>query len=337
MKFLCIRGMSAQRPVLLGFAPASLLKKLSFADVLDQDSQRGYQRRFNTHHSLDFRRYIQTEHGSTIPLTLNIRPREDSAWKIVPLDGQRVQLEIAEGATEIFSQVDCQHRLGHLADIDLELPFMCFIGLDAREEMEIFNVINSKAKGLSTSLLDFHDAQLCKNLALDRPELFIALFLNQDTRSPWHRQLDIGGTTTTGPSRRASLRGMQKGIKRFLSKTSILKSKSTEDAAEIVLAFWAAISLVLSNAWSKPRNHVLTKGIAVYALMDIASDMYAEAKQQHCDRDYFAAALSDFALDFDWSTDGPLKGFGGEGGVKEAVQLIRDARRKGRFRMVSGG
>ena len=30
MKFHCIRGMSAQRPVLLGFAPASVLKKLSF-------------------------------------------------------------------------------------------------------------------------------------------------------------------------------------------------------------------------------------------------------------------------------------------------------------------
>jgi hypothetical protein len=88
-------------------------------------------RRFNVHHSLDFRRYIKTAHGSTIPLTLNIRPREDGAWKIVALDGQRVRLEIAEGATEIFSQVDCQHRLGHLADIDLELPFMCFIGLDA--------------------------------------------------------------------------------------------------------------------------------------------------------------------------------------------------------------
>jgi hypothetical protein len=31
---------------------------------------------------------------------------------------------------------------------------MCFLGLTEREEMEVFNVINSKAKGLSTSLLD---------------------------------------------------------------------------------------------------------------------------------------------------------------------------------------
>jgi DNA sulfur modification protein DndB len=51
---------------------------------------------------------------------------------------------------------------------------MCFLGLTEREEMEVFNVINSKAKGLSTSLLDFHDATLAADLASDRPELFIA-------------------------------------------------------------------------------------------------------------------------------------------------------------------
>ena len=51
-----------------------------------------------------------------------------------------------------MAQVDCQHRLGHLSDLPIMLPFMCFIGLTEREEMEVFNVINSKAKGLSTSL-----------------------------------------------------------------------------------------------------------------------------------------------------------------------------------------
>jgi DNA sulfur modification protein DndB len=333
----CLQGFSAQRQVLLGFAPASLLKSLSFADVLDQDTQRGYQRRFNVQHSLDFRRYIQTERGSTIPLTFNIRPTTMNAWRLIPLAGQQVRLAIAEGHEKVFAQVDCQHRLGHLADLNLELPFMCFVGLSAREEMEIFNVINSKAKGLSTSLLDFHDAQLCSDLASDRPELFVALFLNNDARSPWHRQLDIGGATTTGLTRRASLRTMQKALKRFLSKTQVLKSKTSEQAAEIVLAFWSAVSLVLSKEWTKPRSHFLTKGIAVYALMDIAADIFSEAGHTACDREYFCAALADFAGDFDWSTEGPFKGLGGESGVKEAVQMVRDVRRKARFRMVASG
>jgi DGQHR domain-containing protein len=253
------------------------------------------------------------------------------------LDGQQVRLAIAKGQEKVFAQVDCQHRLGHLADLNLELPFMCFVGLNAREEMEIFNVINSKAKGLSTSLLDFHDAQLCADLASDRPELFVALFLNNDARSPWHRQLDIGGATTTGLTRRASLRTMQKALKRFLSKTQLLKSKTSEQAAEIALAFWSAVSLVLSKEWARPRSHFLTKGIAVYALMDIAADIYSEAGNTVCGREYFCAALADFAGDFDWSTEGPFKGLGGESGVKEAVQMVRDVRRKARFRMVASG
>ena len=33
----CLQGRSAHRPVLLGFAPANLLYKLSFPDVLDED------------------------------------------------------------------------------------------------------------------------------------------------------------------------------------------------------------------------------------------------------------------------------------------------------------
>ena len=331
-------GRCAQRPVLVGFAPAKLLHALSFADVLDEDTGRGYQRRFNSQHSLDFRRYIQKDNSSTIPLTFNLRPRADHGWRIDPSAHGRAILEIAVDAGKVLAQVDCQHRLGHLADLEIELPFMCFIGLSERDEMEVFNVINGKAKGLSPSLLDFHDAQLAVDLAKDRPELFIALFLKNDSRSPWYRQLDLGGSSTSGMTRRASLRTIQKAIKRFLSKTKVARSHSIEVAALIVLEFWAAVSLVLPEQWAKPRTHLVVKGIGVYALMDLAADLYSEAgSKQVCDKRYFVAALADFASEFDWSTEGPLKGLGGEGGVKTAIGLIRDARRKAKFKVVANG
>ena len=75
-------GRSAGREVFLAFAPANILHLLSFADVLNEDTGRGYQRRFNPQHSLDFRKYIQLEESSTIPLTFNLRPREDDAWRM---------------------------------------------------------------------------------------------------------------------------------------------------------------------------------------------------------------------------------------------------------------
>lgn len=332
----CLVGSSVQRRVLMGFAPARLLHELSFADILDEDTGRGYQRRFNAQHSLDFRRYIKKDSSSTIPLTFNLRPGHEC--RIIELGERLARLEIPESAGKILAQVDCQHRLGHLGDLDVELPFMCFIGLSPREEMEIFNVINSKAKGLSTSLLDFHDAQLSLDLATDRPELFIALFLRNDVQSPWHRELDLGGASSSGMNRRASLRTLQKAIKRFLTKTKIARTKSIEVAAQTVLDFWAAVAIALSDQWSKPRKHLVTKGIGVYALMDLAADLYNEAQAgQVCDKRYFAAALADFAGEFDWSTEGPLKGLGGEGGVKTAVDLVREARRKLKFKVVVNG
>lgn len=331
-------GQSAARSVLLGFAPAGLLHKLSFADVLDEDCGRGYQRRFNAQHSLDFRKYIQKENSATIPLTFNLRPRDDDAWSVATQNPPFAKLKIASGSGKVLSQVDCQHRLGHLADLGLDLPFMCFIGLSEREEMEVFNVINSKAKGLSASLLDFHDARLSSDLVGDRPELFIALYLNNELTSPWYRQLDLGGNSTSGLGRRASLRTMQKAVKVFLNRTRVLRVRSADSVARLVHDFWAAVAMVLAEAWSRPRKHLITKGIGVYALMEIAADFYAEASlRATLDKHYFAAALSDFATDFDWTTEGALKGLGGEGGAKAAANIIREARRRSRMRIVVNG
>lgn len=337
IKILCTVGKSADRPVLLGFAPAKLLHAHSFADVLNEDTGAGYQRRFNSQHSQDFRRYIRQCGASTIPLTLNLRPQE-SGWQVVDLENGQARLEIEPAAGKIMAQVDCQHRLGHLGDLDISLPFMCYIGLSLKEEMEVFSTINSKAKGLSTSLLDFHDAHLAGDLAKDRPELFIALHLNNDSESPWCRQLDLGGDSTSGMARRASLRTMQKAIKRFLNATRMLKTRSPERAAQTVLAFWKAVSEVLPDQWSNSRKHVLNKGVGVYALMDIAADLYKEASDvTKVDKGYFVNTLTDFAHDVDWTSGGRLKGLGGEAGVREAVSYIRDIRKRRHLKVVNNG
>jgi DNA sulfur modification protein DndB len=322
----------------MGFAPARELCRLSFADVLDEDTGRGYQRRLNAHHSLDFRRYIQRKNSTTIPLTFNLRPRADSAWRVIDNDQRTATLELATGVGKLLSQVDCQHRLGHLSDLDTELPFMCFVGLSEREEMEIFSVINGKARGLSTSLLDFHDAQLAADLGRDRPELYVALFLKNEPTSPWFQQLDLGGASTSGMARRASLRTLQKAVKRFLTKTRLTRAGQADVAARAVLDFWSAVTVALPEQWAHPRKHLITKGIGVYALMDLAADLWSEAPAGVVpDKRYFAAALMDFAGEFDWTTDGPLKGLGGESGVKAAVAQLRAARRKSKLKVVGRG
>ena len=322
-----VRGHSAHREVLLGFAPARVLCAYSFADILDEATGAGYQRPFSAAHSLDFRRYIAREGSATIPLTFNLRPGLGRAWSILTMR-DKLTLHLDSSERKPLSQVDCQHRLGHLADSDLELPFMSFVGLTQTEELEIFSVINSKAKGLSSSLLDYHDAHLAKDLGKERPELLIALQLNEAVNSPWHKQLDLGGTAISGMRRRASLRTMQKAVRRFLSATKILEHLAPDEVALVVIDFWSAVATVLSEQWANPRRHFLTKGIGVYALMGLLADFWREAPTPGSEvrRQRFAALLSDFATTIDWSNHGPLKGLGGESGAVQALDLLRTAR-----------
>ena len=333
----CQLGTSAHRQVVLGFAPARLLSALSFADVLDEETGRGYQRRFNEKHSQDFRRYIQEPNSSTIPLTFNLRPHPKGGWKLREVAPGNAILEIFPAVGKVMARVDCQHRLGYLDDVDVALPFMSFLGLDEREEMEIFSIFNSKAKGLSNSLLDYHDATLAADLGKDRPELFIALQLNSNAESPWCRQLDLGGKSTSGTKRRASLRTMQKAVKRFLSQSRLLRTQSPETAAETVISFWAAVATVLPEAWNSPRSFLINKGIGVYALMTIAADLYCENRNQPCDKKYYVGKLSEFLSDLDWSRTGPMKGLGGQGGVSSVVAMVRQARSKRAFKVVARG
>ncbi len=321
---------------MLGFAPAGILYALSFADVLDERTGRGYQRRFDHRHSLDFRRYIQTEGSATIPLTFNLRTGSDDGVELLEADDGALNVRIPDGLKPL-AQVDCQHRLGYLSDSDTVLPFMCFLGLSAREEMEIFGVINGKARGLSRSLLDFHDTQLCNDLAAERPELLVALVLKNEPSSPWFERLDLGGASVSGLERRASFRTMQKAAKGFLRRIQPDRRASAEDAARLALAFWVAVERVIPHVFTQARTHLVTKGIGVYALMELAAELVNEQNSSAVlDADTFVLALADFAPQFDWSSGGPLKGLGGEGGVSAALSLICEARNRVRLRVAHG-
>jgi hypothetical protein len=94
--------------------------------------------------------------------------------------------------------------------------------------------------------------------------------------------------------------------------------------------------VVAREAWDNPRRHLLNKGVGVYTLMAIAADLYVEAVGQSADKRYFTAKLSEFIADVDWSTNGPFQGFGGESGVKSAVELIRKARTTSQLRVAHG-
>lgn len=322
-------GRCGDREVFISFATAAELSQVSFPDILNEVTGKGYQRRFHREHSLGFKRYIQQPGATTIPLTFNLRP-DCNGWKLKKgPKGAILSVDVTKGP--VMAQVDCQHRLGYLKESSIPFAFMSYIGLSIEEEMEIFRVINGKAKGLSGSLLDFTQARLVEeDLKAARPELFLALVLHEDQRSPWYQRLDLGGNRTTGPLRVASLRTMQKAARRFLREAGLPNTDVNETTAAAVIDFWKAVTLILVDQWSHPRQHMLVKGIGVYSLMSLAGELYREAvkKMLPCNLDYFIAALSDFVHELDWSNQGPLKGYGGASGADAALELLRQMRAK---------
>lgn len=321
-------GYSGGQRVFLGFAPASVLCGISYADVLDEQTGVGYQRRIAREHSLAFKRYIQAEGATTIPLTFNLRLSCASAWELVEAEDGSATLTVDASAGRVLTQVDGQHRLGFLQDSPVVFSFMSFIGLSEAQETEIFRTINGKAKGLSSSLLDYTGAKaLGSDLAEVDPALFVALGLNRESESPWCGRLDLGGGNTVGPRRIASLRTMHQAVQRMLKAAQVGDKVDAAAWLERSIAFWKAVVVVLSEQWAAPRQHMLCKGIGVYALMSVAGYLVREAGDRPLTVDYFVSKLSDFLDQIDWTNHGPLEGFGGSKGADMALKMILEVRK----------
>jgi DNA sulfur modification protein DndB len=330
-------GYCGSQRVFLGFAPARLLCALSYADVLNEETGAGYQRRIAREHSLAFKRYIQTDGASTIPLTFNLRDDFSDRWSVVQ-KGTVAVLKVDGNKGPVLTQVDGQHRLGFLQDSPVSFAFMVFIGLSENEEMDIFRTINGKAKGLSSSLLDFTAAKtLGADLAEVDPALFIAIGLNSEPSSPWFRRLDLGGGNTIGPKRVASLRTMHQAVNRMLKVAKPEQPWGAGRLLEQAIAFWNAVKIVLPAEWAAPRQHMLIKGIGVYSLMSLAGQLISESESRPPTVDYFVSKLSDFIEQIDWSNHGPLEGYGGAKGADMAFKMILEIRKENYLRLSHRG
>jgi DNA sulfur modification protein DndB len=320
-------GRCGQLPVVLGSAPAADLCAVSFADVFDVSAQHGYQRPCDRRHAQEFRSYIDTAGATTIPLTFNLRGAAGPAWALAPAEpaeGAAAELRIripGPGEERIVARVDCQHRLEMMEESSVPLAFQCFLGLTPQDEMRVFNVINSKAKGLNPSLIDYHQSVLL-DVAHDAADLYIAKRLHYDPASVWHQNLKLGGAVTQGATRRMTLRGMRHAVQIFLH-DALIGELPIEQQYQVVAALWSAIVRTWPDAWDDPRKHLLTKGIGVQGLSLLGADIVklAMGEGDELTEPTFVRHLSRLR-NFDWSNAGAFRGLGGRGGAREVHQQL---------------
>ncbi len=268
-----------------GFAPLSVLAKISQADIFDQDLNRsGTQRNLSIQHARKAYQYVlQTRTAFYPEMILNVRDR--TYVNFAPLNDKRgIQFGILEFVKDptnveeiIVSRLDGNHRLwfadGHEKDMDpISRPVsFCLLTIEDREkELELFRDINDNQMGMNTSHLQNITARLLgdKLLKVQNPALYIVQKLTKDKSSPLRGMVHEGGKVQN----RSTLAGLTianltSAVRDMLSRSAKLAQFPDADAQyNVIKNYWIALKKWLPKAWDTPRDYSIFKGVGLYAI-----------------------------------------------------------------------
>lgn len=183
-----------------------------------------------------------------------------------------------------FHVVDGQHRIKALEKLILEedadvwskyeIPFVCLLGADEREEMEQFYTVNTKAKPVRTDLA----YELLSKRAKDDGDVVDALTEKgqdwivraqnivqklSDTSSPWRGRIrfaamEKGGTILPAASLVTSLKP--------LLTSSYFGMLDINQQVAILDAFWRGLRSIFEEPFDQPNSYALQKGVGVIVL-----------------------------------------------------------------------
>ena len=250
LEFHAFRSENLDTQCYRGSAPLAELALVSEADVYDQDTnERGLQRDLSPVHASQAYDYVARPPDRDRPrafpeVVLNVRDRD--VVRIEEIDGRDDEVRmifdveaIRRGRSPKVSRVDGNHRLyytagdGRRQPVFLKAPFQIHVGLSRDQEASLFVDNNANQKGLNTS----HLALLANRLTPEQlemkehPERWIALRLAQDSASPWHGIIHMGGSKSgareQGLVRPVNLKSLEGGVKRHtgFSSRSYLSSR----------------------------------------------------------------------------------------------------------------
>jgi DGQHR domain-containing protein len=268
-----------------GFAPLKDLAEISRADIFDQDKNPvGTQRNLSVQHARKAYQYETEVTQAFYPeMIFNIRDKSYVRFRQVR-DQNTTKFGILEflkdpRATDsiVVSRLDGNHRLwfakgGEKGMDPVSRPAsFCMLMLDnLNAELELFRDINDNQMGMNTSHLQNITVRLLgeKALKVKNPALYIVQRLQKDKSSPLFGMIHEGGKVRKG----ATLAGLTtanltNAIRDMLSRSARLAQFPDADAQyKVIKNFWLAVKKWLPEAWKRPRDFVIFKGVGLYAI-----------------------------------------------------------------------
>jgi hypothetical protein len=157
----------------------------------------------------------------------------------------------------------------------------------------------------------------------EAPHLFLARRLNEDAQSPWFKRIRCGGRSTSGLKRRTSLRMMQHAIQRFLVQTKCHERMNIENLAQLLIAYWRAVSTVFEAEWSNHRTHLITKGVGLYGLTQLLGTIVTASGCEEQSEASFTQRLRPLRTQINWGTSGTFFSAGGHKGANEVHSVLK--------------
>lgn len=284
-----------------GFVSSHVAVNFSYSKLYNDPSGKGYQRPIDKKRCKDFANYLsQGEDALYTPILLNAAGN----WEFHAYDNLRPnygRLICKKKAT----LMDGQHRLGGIkeyineTDSTLNVPFLAFHYLDEDEEIKLFDIINTKAKGIGTSLSRY--------LNRDNDEIsWVATNLILKPESPFFSKGTLIGKRTK--EKNITLQNLY-NIVNYLTRKSELENLTKEKKLNLALFYFNLIKELFPEEWEDNKLYRLTNITCLYALAiagnKIINNNYL-AKSQQPDSSKIASLLVNLE-DIDWSSNGDLK------------------------------
>ncbi|MEC0094356.1 DGQHR domain-containing protein [Paenibacillus macquariensis] len=298
------------------YLPSSTALNVTYVKHYDHPAGKGYQRPVDNKRSTDFAIYLSKGDDALFtPILLNAAGN----WEFSAYDNIRTSYGrlVCKGKASLM---DGQHRIGGIeryiqeTNSELNIPFLAFHHLDEDEEIQLFDTINTKAKGIGTSL--------SKYLRRDSDEYsWIATELITRPESPFHNIGSIVGKRSRG--RHVTLQNLYRTV-HYLFKEQKMLGINNEEKYQIALNYYRSIKDIFSKEWIDYGEYRITHIVCLDALSIAGSKVLTKSMNDRGRIDYNLMNKHVKKLSsMDWSSDGSLKYLKGIGGSKSlAIDLI---------------
>lgn len=306
------------RVVYLGTVSSQAAINFSYSKLYNDPSGKGYQRPINKKRCLDFADYLsQGEDSLYTPILLNAA----GGWEFHAYDNIRSNFGriICKNRATLM---DGQHRLGGIKEYidetktNLNVPFLAFHYLEEDEEIKLFDVINSKAKGIGTSLSRF--------LNRDNDDTsWIATNLILKPESPFYAKGTLIGRRTK--EKHITLQNVYQLVN-LLTKKSELTRLSKEKILNLTMLYFNIVKQTLPEEWDDYKGHRLTHITSLNALAMVGNKLINENynhKTQQLNSKKLITQLIQIK-EIDWSSTGELKFVKGMAGTKVLATDIKN-------------